>query len=263
MPKYFDTHCHVHFDDYDADRADMLAQMQQQGVWAIAVGTDLVTSRQVVQLATEQSHIYACIGVHPNDTDEVFDPSAYTPLLGEQVVAVGECGLDYFRMSADKPHQRRNFEAQIQFAIEHQVPLMLHLRSSEGSTDAHDEAWDIVASYKRAHGDALHPHCHFYTMDTQVARKWLELDATFGIPGVVTYKSAEYLRDAVRMLPLNKMVAETDAPYAAPVPHRGKRNEPNFVIEVTKAIAAVRGEDEEQVREQLVQNTLKTFAIAL
>lgn len=262
MPRYFDTHNHIHSPEFDADRTDVLAHMQELGVWGIAIGTDLATSKQVVQLASEQTHIYACIGQHPNepgDADDVLGVS--WNIGGDKIVAVGECGLDYYRQTVIKDIQKDNFVKQIEFAIGHNLPLMLHIRSSEGTTDAHDDVREILASYKREYGDVLQVHCHFFTMDTVIAKQYLKLGATFGIPGVVTYKNAEGLRGAVRSLPLERMVTETDAPYAAPVPYRGRRNEPNFVIDTTKAIAVVRGEDEEQVREALLANALRVFAI--
>jgi TatD DNase family protein len=265
MPRYFDTHSHIHFSDYDDDRDEMLAKMQDEGVWTIAIGTGIETSRQVVALADTYPHVYASIGVHPNDTDEEFEKESFDALVGQKVVAVGECGLDYFRQDVtdenEKTRQKAQFERQIQFALGHKLPLMLHIRSSAGTIDAHKDAWEILNSYKQEFGDALHAHCHFFTMDTEVAKKYLELDATFGIPGVVTYKSAPELQEAVKYLPLEKMVSETDAPYAAPVPHRGKRNEPLFVQDTVHYIADLRGEDREGVRKQLVANARRIFSL--
>jgi TatD DNase family protein len=264
--KYIDTHCHIHFKDFDEERAEMLESMRIAGVGAVAIGTDLQTSKDVVALAREHAHIWACIGVHPNDADD-FQAVVDAGLSLERVVAIGECGLDYFRSDgtdeAEVVRQKRNFRAQIEYAIEKELPVMLHIRSSEGTQDAHEDALEILAEYKAQHGDALRMHCHFTTFGKALAEKFLVLDATFGIPGVVTYKSAQDLQDVVRYLPLERMVSETDAPYAAPVPHRGKRNEPLFVIDIVHAIADLRGEEREVVRKQLLENTKKIFNLGV
>ncbi len=263
---YIDTHSHIHFSDFDADRGEMLTAMAEAGVGTIAIGTDFSSSKQVVELAKEHSNVWACIGVHPNEADEDFYAAKYEQLITKDVVAVGECGLDYFRGGADgefgKDRQVRNFKAQIEFAIEHNLPLMLHIRSSESSTDAHDDVLEILNEYKARHGDKLQVHSHFTTFGPELGRKFLELGATFGIPGVVTYKSAPELQELVKMLPLESIVVETDAPYAAPVPHRGKRNEPMFVTDIVRHIAELRVQSEEEVQQQLMVNVQNIFAIS-
>ncbi len=274
--KYIDTHSHIHFSDFDADREEMMARMQEQGVGTIAIGTDLETSRQVLELASKHSNIWACIGLHPNDHDEDFNKDSYKKLLAgygddKKLVAIGECGLDYFRMShveeggasaqQEKDRQKSNFKAQIEWAIELELPLMLHIRSSEASQDAHDDALEILSEYKAKYDDKLKIHSHFTTFGLELGKRFLELGATFGIPGVVTYKSAPELQELVQFLPLESITVETDAPYAAPVPHRGKRNESVFVVDIIRYIAELRGESEQLVQEQLLKNSKRVFKL--
>ncbi len=265
--KYIDTHSHIHFSDFDGDREEMMQQMAEMGVGTIAIGTDIETSRQVAELAKSEQNVWASIGIHPNTNADstALKPSTLGIAEMRKVVAIGECGLDYFYTKDTKEGQKKNFKTQIELAIELKLPLMLHIRSSDddgqSTNDAHNDALEILREYKAKHGDTLKIHLHFVTFGIELAKRFLEMDAsiTFGIPGVVTYKSAKELQELVQWLPLESILSETDAPYAAPVPHRGKRNEPIFVIDTINAIADLRGEDREVVRVQLLRNTQKVF----
>ncbi len=282
--KYIDTHSHIHFGEFSEDFSQMSDRMSDRGVGTIAIGTDIETSRQVVDIAREHDNIWACVGLHPNDHDEDFNVNAFKKLLGDDVenitknkiVAIGECGLDYFRISdsnneetkQEKLRQRANFIQQIELAVEYNLSLMLHIRSSIddngiSTDDAHNEALEILKDYKNKYGSALHLHSHFTTFGIDLGKRFLELDVTFGIPGVVTYKSGKDLQSLVKYLPIESMVAETDAPYASPVPHRGKRNEPIFIIDTINAIADLREEDREEVRKQLLENSKRIFNLKL
>lgn len=263
MLTYIDTHSHLYFPQYDDDREDVLERMREREVGTIVVGTGLETSTQAVALAKKEPDVVlgATIGVHPTDTHEVFSASEYAPLLGKRVVGVGECGFDYYRTPRDEVYvrQREVFEAQVAFALEHDLPLMLHIRPSEESTDAHDDALEVLRLYHKAHGDALRGNVHFFTSTTDVARAYLELGFTIAFPGVITF--VPELHEVVRDVPLDMMLAETDAPYAAPVPHRGTRNEPVFVIDTIRAIADIRGEDTETVAAALTRNARALFKL--
>ena len=260
--KYIDTHSHPHFPQYDEDQEAMLGRMREQEVVTIAVGTDIATSKQAVKFATEHKDVVlgATIGVHPNDEpSERFDASVYGELLSDVVVGVGECGFDYYRSSKDAEYtrQREVFEAQIAFAVDNNLPLMLHIRPSQGTVDAHDDALEVLRLYQKTHGDTVRGNVHFFTSNTDVARAYLELGFTIAFPGVITF--APELHEVVRDVPLDMMLSETDAPYAAPVPHRGKRNEPVFVVDVIRAIADIRGEGFEKVAAQLRANAERVF----
>jgi TatD DNase family protein len=262
--KYIDTHSHLHFKQYDNDRADVLARMRERGVVTIAVGTSVDTSAGAIALAKEQPELVvgATIGVHPTDTDEGFDTKAYELFVKEDVVVgVGECGLDYFRgdRSVLKPRQEQAFDAQIVFAVEHSLPLMLHVRPSKGSEDAHEDALAMLRAAQKVHGEKVRGNAHFFTASLAIAKQYWDIGITVAIPGVVTF--APEMVEVVREAPLNMILSETDAPYAAPEPYRGGRNEPTYVIEIVDYIANIRREDEQVVREQLVSNACRVFGI--
>lgn len=259
--RYVDTHSHLHFPQYDADREAVLARMREREVGTIVVGTSYKTSEQAALLADMHEDIWATIGVHPTDTDETFDASEYAKFLSPNVVGVGECGLDYFRgaRSGLKPKQEQIFEAQIAFAVEHDLPMMLHVRPSADSEDAHEDALAMLANWQRREGDKVRGNAHFFTGSPETARKYWGMGFTTAFPGVITF--AKELEEVVREAPLDMILSETDAPYAAPVPYRGKRNEPAYVIEVVHAIAAIRNEPEERVERVLVENAKRVFGL--
>jgi TatD DNase family protein len=259
--KFIDTHSHPHFPQYDNDREEMLQRMRDARVGTIAVGTSLEHSRGAVALAEEHSYIWAIVGVHPNDNNEQFDESVFSKLLGPRVVGIGECGLDYFRGNSDeeKNRQRENFEAQIAFAVEQDLPLMLHVRSSQNSTDAHCDAIDILKTAQATHGSRVRGNSHFFTGPIEIGKRYWDMGFTTAFPGVITF--AEDVQDVVREAPIDMILSETDAPYAAPVPYRGKRNEPAFVVQVVEAIATIREMELEEVCVQLVKNASKIFGL--
>jgi len=261
MPEYFDTHSHLHFKQFDEDRDAVLARMREKNVWTIAVGTSLETSKQAFVLASSEQGVVrgATIGIHPT-TIEKFDTNAFQELLGEEVVAVGECGLDYFRGSREElyPKQKENFKAQIEFAVQNDLPLMLHIRPTNKTEDAHEDAIEILKIFKKKYGEKVRGNTHFFTGSAEIAKQYLDIGFTIAFPGVITF--AKETEEAVRNVPLEMILSETDAPYAAPEPHRGKRNEPVFVIDTVKKIAEIKGEDLEKVKKTLVDNAVRVFA---
>lgn len=268
--KYIDTHSHIYESRFDDDREEMFERMRRESVGTIAVGTCLETSTQALTLARSEASrdvvLGATIGVHPTDTDEYFDSAVYEALLNEgtsdvpsSVVAIGECGFDYFRTPRNEVYtrQREVFEAQVRFAAEHDLPLMLHIRPSAGSADAHTDALEIIDVYQKEYGDAVRGNVHFFTSTKEVAREYVARGFTIAFPGVITFSPE--LHEVVRDMPLDMMLVETDAPYAAPVPHRGKRNEPVFVKDTSAAIAEIRGESFDVVVEALTKNAKNAF----
>ncbi|MEK7530753.1 MAG: TatD family hydrolase [Patescibacteria group bacterium] len=257
--KYFDVHSHVSFKDYDADRGAVIQRMREQRVGTITVGVDYETSVEAVAFANQHDGFYATIGLHPTDTTiESFDSEKFSSLAAQpKVVGVGECGLDYFRMEGDfeteKKRQVGDFEKQIAFALEHDLPLMLHCRPTKGSMDAYIDVLELLRG-KGARGNV-----HFFVGDTGIARQFYDLGFTTSFTGVLTF-THDY-DEVVRMAPLDMLLTETDSPYVAPVPHRGERNEPSNVLHVVSAIARIRGADEEHIRAQILENTKRVFAI--
>lgn len=258
--QYIDIHSHLHFDNYDEDREELIKRMQDEGVGTITVGIDPKISRSEVTLAEKHPHIYACIGIHPDDSSEDFGTNldTFSELVKSQkVVAIGECGLDYSRLG-DFPEEKKkaqyeNFSAHLDFAAEHDLPVMIHTRDAEVDTV------EFLESKKREYGDRLRGNVHFFTQSADFARRYFEIDFTISFTGVLTF-TRDY-DEAVKYAPLDRIHAETDAPFVAPVPNRGKRNEPTFVKYIYEAIADIRGEDREVVRQQLVANAIRDFSL--
>lgn len=256
-PEYFDVHSHINDAAFDADRIATIDRTLAERVWTIVVGTDRRTSQLASQLALFYEGLYASAGVHPTDNmSEHFWKEYFVDLFAsKKTVAVGECGLDYLRADGGSPEerirQRALFEDQLELAVEVGRPLMIHCRN------AHEDMLDILASKKQSYGDRLWGNIHFFTAGEDIARRYIELDFTLSFSGVVTF--ARDYDDAIRYAPRDMILSETDSPYAAPVPYRGKRNEPLFVKEVVKQLALVRGEDVEVVRKATVENAIRVF----
>lgn len=270
MPKFVDIHSHLNFPEYDADRDAVILRMKDAGVWTITVGTNLETSRSAVALAERDpsAGIFACIGVHPVDDpavvwDEKMTQEFETLARHPRVVAIGECGLDYFRLDKDpavaevqKQGQRDIFLKQIDLTLAVDKPLMIHCR------EAYADVYDIVAARKREPGgEKLRGNMHFYAGDLATAVKYIDLGFTLSFTGVVTF-TRDY-DDVIRAVPTDSIMSETDAPFVAPVPYRGKRNEPAFVPEVVTKLAEIRAVDTEEMRATLVHNALQNFKLSL
>ncbi len=262
--KYFDAHSHVQFPHYDEDREDLLAKMAGAEVGGLVVGVDLESSRKAVALVQNRADLFAAIGLHPNDNlKENFDIGAYRELARDpKVVAIGECGLDSYRPEepdAVATRQREVFEAHVQLAIELDKPLMIHSRPTKGTMDAYQDVIDILRSYKQQHGDKLRGDIHFFVGGVDEARSLIELGFTLSFTAVLTF-SHDY-DEVVRSIPFTSILSETDAPYIAPEGRRGKRNDPLAVVDVVEAIARIRREDEELVRETLLANAKRVFRL--
>ncbi|MDO8492774.1 MAG: TatD family hydrolase [bacterium] len=272
--KFFDAHSHLHGKEYDTDREEVIARMKEVGVITITVGTDLESSKKAVELAERHEGIYATTGVHPTDTKEIFDEKNYEELArSKKMVAVGECGLDYYRLTTDnlqltmeKERQIENFKKQVEFALKVDKPLMIHCRPSQGTNDAHEDMLSILSSYSSLStinyklSTAPRGNIHFFTGTTEVAQKYFDLGFTVSLSGVITF--AKELETMVRDLPLDKILSETDCPFASPIPFRGKRNEPSYVVETVKKIAEIKGISSEEVAATIMNNTKKLFRIA-
>lgn len=258
---YFDAHSHVTHGEYEGGIESVLERMRADRVGTISVGCDAESSRDAVAFAEAHPGFYATIGLHPTDaTTESFTDAVYGPLVDHpKVVGIGECGLDYFRLTGDpeaeKKRQRLEFEKQIVFAIDHLKPLMLHCRPSKGTMDAYEDTLDMLEPVK----GAINGNVHFFVGDVHVARRFYSLNFTTSFTGVVTF-AREY--DAVvKFAPVDMILTETDSPYAAPVPHRGKRNDPTNVRFVVAALAQITGLPEDKLAEQVVENAKRVFAI--
>ncbi|OGG70072.1 hypothetical protein A3F27_03345 [Candidatus Kaiserbacteria bacterium RIFCSPHIGHO2_12_FULL_53_13] len=286
--KYFDAHTHVNFAAYKDDREQTILRAKDAGVGMNVVGTQLDTSSAAVALAERYDNVYATIGLHPVHTTksyhdvkelgpsfaedskgkggqegftsrgEVFDAAVYEALgKSPRVIAVGECGLDYYRSEeSTKAVQKDAFIQQIELANKLNKPLMLHIRPALHSLgdggNAYDDALEIIKAHAKVRGDV-----HFFAGDWSIAKKFLDIGFTLSFTGVITF-THDY-DEVVKNAPLDMLLSETDAPYVTPVPNRGKRNEPAYVIEVVRTIAMIKGEDMDRVSEQLLANARRVF----
>ena len=263
--KYFDVHCHIQFNAYDADRAEVIARMEEAEVGGLIVGVDLATSKLAVELVEGRSDFFASVGLHPNDTDEPFDVSAFDELArAPKILAIGECGLDYYRPDepeAVKKKQKEIFEQQIELAVKYNKPLMIHSRPSKGTQDAYHDTIDLLTSKKREYGDKLKGDMHFFVGGIDEARAFVDLDFSMSYTAVITF--ARDYDEVIRSIPSTHLLTETDSPYVAPAPNRGKRNEPTAVREVVKAMARIRDKEEDFLRMAVLQNAARIFSFSL
>lgn len=277
--KYIDIHSHLNFPDYDADPADsgagreaVLARMAETETGTIVVGTDFESSKRAVELAEKHENIWACIGVHPaDDASASFEVDKFNKLVSSsKVVAIGECGLDFFhrdktltppspsyikrgneRELLEFERQKNLFLEQVNFAIAHKKPLMIHSR------DAYEELLQILEPLKAEHGEALRGDVHFFAGDLKIAKRFWDIGFTTSFTGVITF--ARNYDEVIKNAPIEMIMSETDSPFVTPVPYRGKKNEPSYVSEVVKKIAEIRGEDFEIVRMAMVDNAKRVF----
>ena len=258
---YIDTHSHFNLSQFDGDHEEAIMRMNDAQVGTICIGIDHATSVIACELAETHDTIWACIGIHPTEWEQTFDLAVFSTLAERtRVVAVGECGLDYFREKerAAKSEQRNLFEAQIHFARIHDLPLMLHIRSSEGTMDAYKDALALLTTYK-TQWPTMRGTAHFFAGTKEIADRFLALGFHISFSGVITFVP-EY-ENVVRHIPLERILSETDAPFAAPAPYRGKRNEPSYVGEIVKKIAEIKQLPLETVEVQLLDNARKLFRI--
>ena len=257
MPKYFDVHSHLNSSLYRKDFDEVIARLRETGTHTVVVGTDFESSKVAVDLAEKYEEIYACIGVHPVDRLESFEVEKFESLIqNPRVVMIGECGLDFYHADkvADYERQKKLFLDQVEFALTHDKPIMIHAR------DAYKELLEILEPIKEVElplgssTSKLRGNIHFFAGNVEVAKRFFDIGFTISFTGVITF-THDY-DEVIKSAPLEMIMSETDSPYLAPVPYRGKQNEPSYVSEVVKRIAEIRGEDEETVRVALVKNAL-------
>ena len=256
--KYFDIHAHLNFKDFDADREEVIARCREEGVLVNNVGTDLVTSREVVELADAHEHLYATVGVHPTDWKKGFDEKEFHTLAANsKVIAIGECGLDYYciKDESEKAEQKKLFVQHIALACSVGKPVMLHIRDSASKPGlAYADVFEILT---REPG--VRAHAHFFAGSWDIAERYLARGITLSFTGVITF--ARGYDEVIRKTPQNMLLTETDAPFVAPEPYRGKRNEPCYVREVLATLAELREEDPEELAAALLHNALRVLAL--
>lgn len=280
--KYIDTHAHLNLSAFHDDVDAVAARCRDEEVGVINIGTKLSTSMRAVELALRYEHMYAIVGLHPiqtvpgtHDEDEIgeggqpfvsrgeiLDYAAFRTLAqSPKVVGIGECGFDYWHCPKETYEiQETAFLEQIKLANELELPLMIHTRgpkpgeASPTGRSVYADVYEILKQHAKVPFNV-----HFYAGTLEEAKRFFEIGGTISFTGVVTFAKA--YEEIIKAVPLDKIHAETDCPYVAPVPYRGQRCEPWMVKEVYKKIAAIRGEEEEYVREALLQNARQMYRL--
>jgi TatD DNase family protein len=279
-----DSHCHVHFQAYAEDMDEVVQRALASGVGMITVGTQTSTSKKAVELARRYEGVWATIGLHPNhlhaqeffDEDELppeeratgkiktrnesFNPDDYRELVTDpNVVAVGEFGLDYYRIpdGHDRDQviadQKEECRKQLAFASEYDKPIVIHCR------DAHQAQYELLKAEIDAGGLKKHGVIHSFTGTIEDAARYRELGFMLGLNGILTF--SKELQEVIRVVPLEQIIIETDAPYLTPPPNRGKRNEPEYVKHIAEFIAELKGVSVEEVAEQTTEQTITLFQL--
>lgn len=282
----FDSHTHAHFAAFEKDYKEVINRALKAGVGLINVGTQIDTSRRAIEVAHEFENqpVYATVGLHPTHTEkshhdsqelgggeaakafvsrgEDFDAKVYLEMAKDpKVVAIGECGLDYYRPTDPIKTKARQMEVFIEHArIAKAVnkPLMIHCRPSKGSDDAYEDILEILADKELKDIPKI---SHFYVGSPAITRKMVEAGFNFTYGGVITF--ARDYDESIRLIPDDRILLETDAPYVAPQSHRGQRNEPAYVIEIAQKMAEIRGVSYNRIEEMVKENAQRIFQIKL
>lgn len=252
---FVDSHCHLDFPELREELPQLLAAMREADVThALCIAVEMGAWPAVHALARENANLYASVGVHP-DYPDTAEP---TPALlcelarGPKVVAIGETGLDYYRLTGDLEWQRRRFRVHIRAARESGKPLVIHTRAA---------AADTLAIMREERADEVGGVMHCFTETWDVAQAAMDLGFHISFSGIVTFRNAAALKDVATRVPLDRMLIETDSPYLAPVPHRGRRNQPAWVRHVAEEIARLRGVPLDAIASATTDNFFRLFRI--
>ena len=253
---FVDSHCHINFRELAENITDVLAKMQQNDVLnALCVSVNLADFPEVLALASQYPHIYASVGVHP-DYEQVEEPTVARLVALAQhakVVAIGETGLDYLRLTGDLEWQRERFRTHIRAARECAKPLIIHTRNAAEAT------LRIMAEEGAADAGGV---LHCFTESWEVAQQALDMGFYISFSGIITFKSALQIKAVAQRVPLDRMLIETDSPYLAPVPFRGKLNQPGYVKHVAEEIALLRGISVAEVGLRTSENFARLFKLS-
>lgn len=249
----FDTHAHYDDEAFDDDRRDLLTHMREKGIeYIVNAGSDIESIRKTLELTEQYPFVYGAAGVHPSETAELTskDMEWIREIAGrEKIVAIGEIGLDYYWPEPDREVQKKWFKEQLKLAEETGLPVIIHSRDAAADTLEILKEWDV-------HKTKGVIHCFSYTWE--IAREYLNMDYYFGIGGVLTFKNARRLKEAVMHIPMEKILLETDCPYLAPEPYRGKRNQSEYIFYVAEQLAEIKKISSEEVLE-ITRNNAKKF----
>lgn len=262
MVKIFDTHAHYDDSAYDEDRDMLLMGFKEQGIGAVTnIGTNLHTSRITAEMTRQYENVYGVVGVYPTDVEELEDSACAGGIEVlrrlvqdyDKVVAIGEIGLDYHYKDADKALQKKWFAGQMELARALGVPIVVHSRDAARNTA------DVMRDCR---ADEIGGVIHCYSYTKEMAKEFLDMGFYFGIGGVLTFKNARKLREAVEYIPLTQLVLETDSPYLAPEPFRGRRNNSANLTYVAETISEIKGISVDEVYEATWENAHALYRIA-
>lgn len=247
-----DSHAHLEDEKYDRDREKVIEECKKDLTFLINVGSNLLTSKQSIELAHNYDFIYASVGIHPHDAQREFDKVEEIERLAlhEKVVAIGEIGLDYYYDDPPKEFQKEIFIKQIRLAKKLNLPIIIHDR------DAHGDILDIL---KQEWTKDLRGVFHSYSGSVEMAFQVIEMNFYISLGGPVTFKNAKKPKEVAKAVPIEKLLIETDSPYLTPEPYRGKRNTPVYVKFVAKKIAELREMPYEEVCRITAENAIKLF----
>ncbi len=253
--RLFDSHCHLDDEQFNADRADMLARARAAGVSAcVTVGSDIASSRRCASLANENDFVYAAAGVHPHEAARAGDylDDLKALLKRDKVVALGEIGLDYHYDFSPRETQKIVALEQIALAREADKPCIFHVR------EAHGDMIDLLRAEKTPPRGVI--HC--FSGSAETAREYLRMGFYISFAGAVTFKNARGLLDAALAVPSDRLLIETDSPYLSPEPRRGRRNEPENVLYTLLKLAEIRGASPEELADITYQNACALYGVA-
>ncbi len=253
----FDSHAHLNDERFDEDREELINSLQEKGVdLVLNPGACIETSKSSVELANKYDFIYAAVGVHPHDVGNMTEDDIETlrklALENDKVKAIGEIGLDYYYDTYPREDQKKWFKRQIELANELKLPIIIHDR------DAHGDTFEIIKNTKSPEIGCV---LHCYSGNVELAREYVKMGCYISIPGTVTFKNNKKTVEVAKEIPLEYLLIETDSPYMAPVPNRGKRNDPSMVQFVADKIAQEKGISYEQVCEATKENAKRFFNI--
>ncbi|MBN2575260.1 MAG: TatD family hydrolase [Deltaproteobacteria bacterium] len=255
-----DSHCHLDFEDFREDLPAILERARAAGIVAmvcVGSGGDVATAERAAALAVKEPDVYAAIGMHPHDAGKV-EPDHWPALAklarAPRVVGIGETGLDYFYDHSPRQVQREIFEGFLRLAIAADRPVICHVR------DAHEDALAVLGAGPLPGAGGV---IHCFSGNRDHARCYLDLGFHLSFSGVLTFKKADDIRSAAAYAPVDRILVETDAPYLAPIPHRGKRNEPAYVVHTLEALARVRGISPSRAAELTTANAFRLFNLSL
>lgn len=253
-----DSHAHLDDPKFDLDRDSLINNLEKHGIeYVFNIGADIVSSRNSVALAEKYENIYAVVGIHPHDAssyNEEIEKELIELSKNKKVMAIGEIGLDYYYDNSPRDIQMEVFKKQIELAAKLNLPIVIHSR------DAHKDTFDTLKEAHEKYPD-MRVLIHCYSSSVEMMREYMKLGFYIALGGAVTFKNSVIPKEVAKEVPLNRLLLETDSPYMAPVPLRGKRNEPMFVKYVVEEIASLRGINVEEVIEETSKNTKEFYGI--